>query len=347
MLDNDQYRHAWRVLNGILRRVEAEHGNLGAALDALYAHQLASGFVRDDLSDIERYVVAHPEQPDNVLLIQFNPKRAQRFNGNGKKTPPAGQTVENGGCFLCPTNIVWQQDGTELGYELELNERNYIAWINPFPLAPAHAIVASPTHRPQTWSSNGDGGIPIGDMIADLAALVSRAPGYLGFYNGIDAGASIPGHLHFQCFRRPRNHPPFPIERVTAACDDAAREFTEGYPVRFAYWRGREDVVVPQAAAWARTWNARNRAQAAILSANIMAINHADSGEISLYFVPRTRVRTPGEVEAPRLGGLEMLGELVFSSAAEKQQIDTGEMDYFALERILAKVRADLANRVH
>ena len=343
MFDNDQYRHAWRSLNRILRRVEAKHDDLGEALEALYAHQLASGFVRDDLSDIKRYVVAHPEEPDNTLLIQFNPKRAQRFHGNGKKSPPAGQVVENAGCFLCPSNIAWQQDGAELGYDLELNDRKYIAWINPFPLAPAHAIVASPTHRPQAWHPEEDGSMPIGDLIADLAALVSRASGYLGFYNGIDAGASIPGHLHFQCFRRPDNHPPFPIEKITAAHDDSAGEFAEGYPVTFTYWRGRENVVVPQAVTWARAWYKRNRTHSASLSANIMAINHADTGEISLYFVPRTRAGDNGDA-APRLGGLEMLGELVFSSAEEKRQIDSGQMDYFALERILAHARSDLVN---
>jgi hypothetical protein len=39
-----------------------------------------------------------------------------------------------------------------------------------------------------------------------------------------------------------------------------------------------------------------------------------------------------------------MLGELVFCSADEKRRIETGEIDYFALERILANVSMPLVN---
>jgi hypothetical protein len=38
------------------------------------------------------------------------------------------------------------------------------------------------------------------------------------------------------------------------------------------------------------------------------------------------------------IGGLEILGEIVFSTELEKQLLDTGQVDYFFVERILSAV---------
>ena len=84
MLDKKKYWQSWQVLNRELQRIEIGSGNLGSALDALYQHQLATGFVRDDLSDIERYSMAHPDDTNNVFWVQFNPGRADRFGGRGR-----------------------------------------------------------------------------------------------------------------------------------------------------------------------------------------------------------------------------------------------------------------------
>ncbi len=346
MLDENQYRQSWQVLNRDLQRIEIESGDLGRALDALYEHQTATGFVRDDLSKIEHYCVAHPDDPSNVFLVQFNPGRAERFGGRGRKSPPPGHAIEHDGCFLCRGNVLWQQDGSEIGYDIQLNTRQYIAWMNPYPLAPAHAIIASANHGPQAWASSGDAGgmLPIGDLIADLAALVCRSPGYLGFYNGVGAGASIPGHLHYHAFRRPLHGKRFPIERVTDGCADTAAVFTEGYPVQFAYWRGTQDAVVSLATEWADAWHVQNGSSASELTANIMAVSDEETKEVSLYFVPRSRAATASTIALPLVGGLEMLGEMVLCSADEKRRLESGEIDYFTLERILANVCMPLAN---
>ncbi len=345
-LDETEYRQSWQVLNQNLQRIEIQHGDLGRALDALYEHQIGTGFVRDDLSKIERYSIAHPDDSNNVFLVQFNPGRAQRFGGRGRKSPPPGQAAEHDGCFLCPGNVLWQQDGAELGYDIELNERRYIAWMNPYPLAPAHAIIASPTHRPQAWASNGDTGdmLSLADLVADLLGRGGRSPGYVGFYNGVDAGASIPGHLHYHAFRRPSPDARFPIERVTEASAAPSEIFTEGYPVNFAYWHGSQAEVLPRAVAWLSAWSTRNEARVSDLTANIIAVSEEGSDEVGLYFVPRSRTATSNGQSKPLIGGLEMLGELVFCSADEKRRIETGEIDYFALERILANVSMPLVN---
>lgn len=346
MLDENQYRQSWEDLNRDLRRIETEHGNLGRALDALYEHQLASGFVRDDLSQIVRYSIAHPDDSNNVFRVQFNPRRAQRFGGRGKKLPPPGQAARYDGCSLCPSNIRWQQGGSEMGYDIELNARDYIAWMNPYPLAPAHAIIAGRDHRPQAWAAqcDTDGALPLADLIADLVALVRRLPGYLGFYNGVDAGASNPWHLHYHALRRPARGARFPIERVTDACEDSTAVFTEGYPVDFAYWRGEAALVASRAGQWAEEWTRQNETRAMEMSANIMAMTDGSAQEVRLYFVPRSRVATANAAIMPLIGGLEMLGELVFCSAEEKRRLKAGEIDYFTLEQILADVCTPLAS---
>jgi Domain of unknown function (DUF4922) len=346
MLDENQYRRSWRNLNQDLRRIETAHGNLGGALDALYEHQIATGFVRDDLSEIERYSIAHPEDSNNVFRVQFNPRRAQRFGGRGRQLPPPGQAAQHDGCFLCPDNIQWQQGGSEMGYEIELNARHYIAWMNPYPLGPAHAIIAAGDHRPQAWASQGgaERTLPLRDLIADLVAVVRRLPGYLGFYNGVDAGASIPWHLHYHALRRPMQGARFPIERLTDGCEKAAAVFTEGYPVDFAYWRGEAAFVATSAGHWADEWTRQNATRAAEMSANIMAMADEGTDEVRLYFVPRSRVTTANAVVMPLVGGLEMLGELVFCSAEERRRLRAGEIDYFTIERILANVCMPLAD---
>jgi len=41
------------------------------------------------------------------------------------------------------------------------------------------------------------------------------------------------------------------------------------------------------------------------------------------------------------IGGLEVLGEVVFSSREEGQRLEGGKIDYHTVERILAAVRFD------
>ena len=342
MSDQTQYQRAWQILNQDLRRLEHKQGDLGGALEALYRHQFASGFVCDDLSQVERYPVAHPADPDQAFVVQFNPRRAERFNGRGHSSPGPGQVAEHDGCFLCPGNIYWQQDGLQLGYDVELNGRDYIAWINPYPLAPVHSVIASREHLSQGWAVNGGGGkmLCLADLIMDLVTLARRLPGYLTFYNGIDAGTSIPGHLHYHAFRRPARLARFPIERLTEGCGTAAELVTHGYPVHFAFWRGEKMDVESRASQWARTWIEKNDTRKMELTANIMAAADVETGEVRLYFVPRARSNTTGQSTTHKrlIGGLEMLGELVFSSSNDKRQLDAGQIDYFSLAQMLADV---------
>ena len=209
-----KYSEIWTELNRRLKHVERTDGGLAAALEALSNQQREQGFIQDDLPLVRRYRFAHPEDPTRSFIAQYNPVRALRFEGAGCSTPPAGTGVKHDGCFLCRDNIEWQQSGVELGYEIDVDRTRYVAWMNPYPLMPLHCVIASNDHIPQAWCTNGAAGIclSIEKILEDLVTLSERLPGYVGFYNGTGAGASIPGHFHFQFFKRRASDASFPLE---------------------------------------------------------------------------------------------------------------------------------------
>ena len=63
---------------------------------------------------------------------------------------------------------------------------------------------------------------------------------------------------------------------------------------------------------------------------------------MSLFFVPRDRKKRRVSGVSENVGGLEVLGELVFSSAEEQDLLESGQLDYFALEQVLAEIYTPL-----
>lgn len=339
-----KYQQVWQDLNQELQRLEQKRGHLGDVLEALYAQQFESGFIRDDLSRLQRFTYADPGNADRYFQVQYNPRRAERFAGAGRIDPPLGAAIVNDGCFLCPANIEWQQSGAELGYELTLNSRHYIAWMNPYPLMPIHGVIASRDHIPQAWALNGNSNRPdLETIVGDLVALACRSPGYVVFYNGQGAGASIPTHLHFQMFRRFSNEDRLPMERVATGSEVCEAQFSGQYPVDFAYWHGKDDSVTSRSTQGIQNWVQSHIQQAEELTANIIAMADDESSSVRLYFVPRFKTRSRSPQMSGLIGGLEVLGELVFSSSDEKQRLDTGKVDYTTIEQILAAVRAPIS----
>ncbi len=336
-----KYEHVWGQLNSRLREIEAGEDGLDGALRGLELHQKEAGFIKLALSSVERHVFVHPEDPSRFFRIQFNPERARRFSGAGIVTPPPGDEVKHDGCFLCRDNIRWQQRGTEMGYEVHLDDNRYYAWMNPFPLLPTHVVIATKEHTSQEWPVCEKGSLDVSKLLNDLVGLATRMPGYLGFYNGVSAGASIPGHLHFQFFKRPDKDLEFPLERVAREQRKGGSDvmFVEGYPLDVAMWTGAPDDVIGLASAWIADWAARNKRRINALTANFITSSDPHGEGITLYFVPRDRSRTHGDGLSGLIGGLEVLGELVFSSAEDKRRLDRGEVDYYSLEKTLACVR--------
>lgn len=114
---------------------------------------------------------------DLSVCIQHNPAR---IVSTGAKTD--AKTLAERPCFLCKKNRPPQQIGTEIaeGWELLLN---------PFPIFPTHFTIVSKEHQPQE-------GFPL-----DMVTMAERLPGHTVFFNGKQAGASCPDHLHCQAVK--------------------------------------------------------------------------------------------------------------------------------------------------
>ena len=207
------YDLSWTSLNTKLRGSEDLGGELSAALIGLENHQKESGFIVDDLREIQRFVFKHPTK-DYSFRVQLNPKRAKRHDGKGILQPPRNETFLNDGCFLCRKNIEWQQEGRQVGFEIKTRNSDYNALMNPFPLMPNHVVLAAQDHIPQEVKllSENQHGKGLEELLEDLCELACRLPKHVGFYNGVGAGASIASHFHFQFFRRLPDIPNFPIE---------------------------------------------------------------------------------------------------------------------------------------
>ena len=337
-----EYYRTWSDLNERLRETEAAEGGLDAVLAELEAHQRETGFIKDDLANVERHVFRHPDDPLLTFRAQHNPKRALRFDGSGVRSPPANAESLNGGCFLCRENIRWQQQHAQVGFEINMTGDLYHAWMNPFPLLPNHVVIAEENHISQEWDIGGGGQerVTLSRLLGDLCEAAQRMPNHVGFYNGVDAGASNPSHLHFQFFRRPPADPVFPLERRTFRVpdEDGGPETAIDYPLAVALWRGGVGEVVANATFWVRRWADRNGGRLDRLSSNFIAAGQGLQGGVSLYFIPRDRQKSRWNESYGLVGGLELLGELVFFSEEEKAMLDCGEVDYFYVERALASV---------
>ncbi len=338
-----EYDTAWFELNDRLRGVEG-NGGLRNALAELKLHQQRTGFIKDRLDDVERRTFRHPQNPDRFFRTQYNPKRALRFNGSGVVVPPAGMSASNDGCFLCRDNIRWQQRGSQMGYEIDVDGTPYYAWMNPFPLMPTHVIIATRAHTSQEWCFDNGGPPGNSALLNDLAALAMRLPGYVGFYNGVDAGASIPGHMHLHFCERPDDAPEFPLERAARGVVDAfdGVGFLTDYPVAVAVWRGPAKRVVAAASEWVWQWTERNRDRLHSMTGNFIVSADPDGDAIDLYFVPRDRSTSRAVGLHGLIGGLEILGEVVFSRPEDKELLDRGAIDYITLESYLARIHTPL-----
>ncbi len=336
-----EFENAWSDLNLRLRELELDSG-LTAALHALEIHHRENGFIQDTLQQVERYTFYHPDDPKRFFRVQYNPRRRLRFAGSGRKH--AHSPKRNDGCFLCRENIQWQQQGAQLGYRIETGERAYFALMNPFPLLQTHIVITSTEHRSQDWRFHDDDGVEIAILLDDLVRLADRMPGHLGFYNGVDAGASIPSHLHYQFAMRPDDGVAFPLETAvqSASVCNGEPSFAEHYPLEAAVWKGDAEDVVARASDWIVRWGERNRTSLAGLTANFIATRDVNDDDVALYFVPRDRAKSQADGYSGLIGGLEVLGEIVLSSPNDKARLNSGQIDYFTLEAALASVHTPI-----
>ncbi|MDE6228755.1 MAG: DUF4922 domain-containing protein, partial [Muribaculaceae bacterium] len=107
--------------------------------------------------------------------VQFNPARVV---STAAKVDAASIAARR--CFLCCANRPPQQ--------LALEWEDMEILVNPFPIFPGHLTIAAKAHTPQTMLGRTD----------QMRRLSRELPGYTIFFNGAQAGASAPDHMHFQ-----------------------------------------------------------------------------------------------------------------------------------------------------
>lgn len=331
VLSRQAYQESWQALDIYLQLIE-ERAGLGAALLALHEHQVQSGFVRDELKELRRFHLPHPETPEHFFSVQYNPARGRRFEGAGRFLPDMSDSTINGGCFLCADNIWWQQRGAESGYHLRGLNGRYTAWMNPFPLVAGHAVIASREHLPQHWQASG--GLELEALVTDLIDMATSLPDWLLFYNGVGAGASIPYHLHLHAIPRAGLYGKMPLE-IAAQNALSTQHKACDYPLSFVHWRSDADTVRQHALTWAGEWLVGAGAEDDA-TANIIASR--TGADLDLYFVPRHQRRSRAEGLAGVVGGFEALGEIVCSSDEELANLESGRVDYFTIERMLSQV---------
>ena len=331
------FNDTWVQLNKELATVEEKEG-LPAVIALLQAQQKGIGFIQDDLHLVDRHCFVHPKDESKFFTVQYNPGRADRFNGTGRVIPPKDTLSVQNGCFLCRENVQWQQCGKELGYDITTELGSYFALMNAYPLMPQHAVIVSKEHIPQALPFLNDGE-HLESILKDLVELAVRLPGFIGFYNGEGAGASIPGHFHLQFFVKPVGYSDFPLEAAAKDQQGKPPYIIDDYPVFSAYWKNSPSAIVQQSLGTIKQWM-KDTVDKSNLSANIFVSLDARDGDIHLYFVPRNQMLSHSQEMTGAIGGLEVLGELVFSSADEKHRLIQNEIDYHTVERILSAVSA-------
>ena len=320
-----------------------------AAFRTLYEQQMDIGFIQDDLSLVRRFRCCGEVGEVTLTFIgQYNPRRAERSKGAGRKKSPTGIQVVNKSCFLCPENIYWQHRGLQLYYQFTENDRDYNALCNPFPFMPVHITVASKKHEPQSWRMSEVIKDKPHSIVKDLWDIsvglldVERGKdkfeGFVGFYNGIGAGASIEHHFHYQFFEIPQGHGFFPLEEAAESSGENMKsgvvKIRDGfYPLTAVKLSGNEEDIVSTCAKLIKAWD-KHLGEAA--SANIITISRNE--QMAMYFVPPNSLYTRSPGLSGTVGVMETLGEFIFCEEWEDQIINEQKVDFHYLWRVLQSV---------
>jgi diadenosine tetraphosphate (Ap4A) HIT family hydrolase len=305
------------------------------------------------LSQVKYFQCYNENDKGGFFVGQFNPRRADRSKGAGRNILPQGartKSTPDNSCFLCVDNIRWQQKGVQQYYHFSINDRSYNALCNPFPFGPVHLTIASAEHEPQSWREPNINNrlSKIQRIVEDLYDIAKELPTFVGFYNGVGSGATIPKHLHYHFFEVPYGQKAFPLQHAATKAEAEKRDDPNApatalsrllvsdsfYPVTaFRLWGDRNEVI-SKTVNLAEEWDSLSGEYA---SANIISIQERNS--VAMYFIPRNRFysRSPGM--SGIVGGLEALGEFVFCTEAENQAINEQKVDFGYMWRILQAVK--------
>lgn len=110
------------------------------------------------------------------IKAQFNP---ERIRSSAAKVDQ--QSIAERACFLCNGNRPVEQQSLAFG-------EDFLILVNPYPIFNTHLTISSNRHTDQRFLPH----------IQSMLLLAKAMEGFSVFYNGPQAGASAPDHLHFQ-----------------------------------------------------------------------------------------------------------------------------------------------------
>lgn len=329
------YQRKARDLGHALRRIEAAEG-LPRALATLERLHVDLGFITGDAAQIPRRVLVDPGNPRRHLVAQVNLARAGR-PGAASAEPRSRPGVP---CALCPRDLMRLHRYREFGYDLALaGPDRWRVYPNPFPAFPRHGVVVTEEHL----SQEGVGSTPraTADALRAIAVpmldLARRAPGFVVTFNSLGAGATQ-WHRHLQLFERPQGRR-FPLEAATLGLTPSARGTPVGdeHPVRALWFSGGVPEVLAHALEWVQGWHEAWARPDRPLAANLIATDDGAAG-VQLYVVPRTRGAAPVGPLSGVPGCVEVLGELVLQTDAERELVDSGRLDHAAAWSLLSRI---------
>jgi hypothetical protein len=179
----------------------------------------------------------------------------------------------------------------------------------------------------------------IAELVTDVLSLSRLLPGSVVIYNGEHAGASIPGHRHYQAFSLPVGHRPLPIEMVNVVStqwrDVSTVADLSCFPLRFFRAIDVERLSMNSIVSLLMRWDDVHGAGASV---NLIARSQAE-GKVTLFIVPRSRLFRRAIGFAGVLGSLEVTGLFVVSSALVQQAIAEGRLTFCHLWRALEAVQ--------
>jgi hypothetical protein len=220
-----------------------------------------------------------------------------------------------------------------------------------------HMTIASIEHEPQSWQSvkvwkeN-----KILRIVTDLYDMAQQLPGYVGFYNGVGAGASIEEHFHFQFFKIPSGHGFFPLQQVASIVGSQTRATAMlvdeniytlviddiHYPLTTFRFSGERERLITAAVDRIEKWSKISGDSA---SANISVM--WENNSLVMYLIPRNRFYSRAIGMAGFVGGLEVLGEFIFCTDEENKLINTQMVNYNYMASILLGVKPPNVDRIN
>ncbi len=346
-----QYDRAREDLSERLLALGDPGGDLVSVIEGLCTHQLHAGIVQDDLHALERFQISAPRDPSRVFYVDYNPARARRHLGAGRSEAPPGWARVNGGCYLCPENILWQQRFCQFPAHTLLPSGSYQVWANPFPLGHFHVTIAAGAHIPQAWMARDwtESLSSLRRRIVDLVHLAKQLPQYLIFENGTGAGATLPLHQHFQALRKWPGLVRYPIEAAAQAQEERDGVGLAGtpyvlrdYPVAALCWHGTVGEIAEsfEAAIPGLFELPRSGGSWRHLTTNLIASRESPADErLRLFLIPRNAHITRATGLSGAVASLELAGELVFSQEQERDRIAAGQVSYESIWETLASAQ--------